>query len=260
MKRHLAFALAVAAMAAGAMMLPPIAQDPAYHLFADHRSVFGIQNGWNVLSNLAIGVAGALGLAAVFTRKAYRFACGGPAACRAYVALFAGAVLTAAGSMYYHLVPDNAHLVWDRLPLALGFMALLTAVLAERVSMPLASLLFVPLLAFGAGSVLYWHATEINGAGDLRWYALVQFGTLPAIALLLFLYPAPTLGTRYIVAALAAYSAAKGLELADSPIFALGQFVSGHTLKHLAAAVGVGCLATMIRTRATSANENALQN
>jgi hypothetical protein len=63
------------------------------------------------------------------------------------------------------------------------------------------------------------------------------------------LYPARYSGTAYLVMGLAAYAAAKGLELADRPIFALGQVVSGHTLKHLAAAGGVACLAAMLRAR-----------
>ena len=67
---------------------------------------------------------------------------GGP-----YLTLFEGVALTALGSGYYHLAPDNARLVWDRLPMTIGFMGLLAAVLAERVSVPVARRLFVPLLA-----------------------------------------------------------------------------------------------------------------
>jgi hypothetical protein len=42
----------------------------------------------------------------------------------------------------------------------------------------------------------------------------------------------------------------KGLEIADRQIFAIGEIVSGHTLKHLAAAGGVACLIGMLRARA----------
>jgi hypothetical protein len=65
----------------------------------------------------------------------------------------------------------------------------------------------------------------------------------------LVLYPARYPGSRYLIAGLAAYVAAKGLEIADAPIFALGEIVSGHTLKHLAAAGGVACLIGMLRAR-----------
>jgi hypothetical protein len=166
------------------------------------------------------------------------------------VVLFAGVALTSVGSSYYHLAPDNARLVWDRLPMTLGFMGLLTSVLAERVSVQVGRWLFAPLVAAGAASVGYWYWSELRGAGDLRPYLLVQFGSLLVVVLLLILYKARYPGSGYLVAGLAAYAGAKWLEVADRPIFAHGQIVSGHTLKHLAAAGGVACLIGMLRTRA----------
>ena len=68
-------------------------------------------------------------------------------------ALFVGVGLTTLGSSYYHLAPDNARLVWDRLPMSVGFMGLLTALLAERISLPVSRWLFGPLLVVGAASV-----------------------------------------------------------------------------------------------------------
>jgi hypothetical protein len=46
----------------GLLLLPPIPQDQAYHLFADQRTLFGIPNFWNVVSNLPFIVVGAVGL------------------------------------------------------------------------------------------------------------------------------------------------------------------------------------------------------
>jgi hypothetical protein len=75
---------------------------------------------------------------------------------------------------------------------------------------------------------------------------VVEFGSLALVGLILVLYPAR--GAGFIVAGLAAYAAAKGLELADREIFvALAQTVSGHTLKHVVAAGGVGCVVAMLR-------------
>ena len=37
---------------AGLPFLPPIPQDQAYHQFADHRTLLGIPNFWNVVSNV----------------------------------------------------------------------------------------------------------------------------------------------------------------------------------------------------------------
>jgi hypothetical protein len=217
---------------------------------ADERTLVGIPNGLNVLSNLPFAIVGLMGLAATFGRRGDGSS---PFVTRGerwpYAALFAGVALTALGSSYYHLAPDNARLVWDRLPMTIGFMGLLTALIAERVSVSLGRWLFAPLLLAGAASVWYWHWSELQNAGDLRPYLLVQFGSLLLIVLLLVLYPARYSGTGYLVLGLAAYAAAKGLELADRSIFALGEVVSGHTLKHLAAAGGVACLGVMLRAR-----------
>jgi hypothetical protein len=46
---------------AALLLLPPILQDKSYHQFADQRTMLGIPNFWNVISNLpflAVGVAG----------------------------------------------------------------------------------------------------------------------------------------------------------------------------------------------------------
>jgi hypothetical protein len=248
--RHFCVVIAVFGAVAAVLAGPPVAQPLAYHNMADQRSWLGIPNAWNVLSNLPFAVIGVLGLAAIFGSNVERRVPFRDSWERwPYAALFAGVALTSVGSSYYHLAPDNARLVWDRLPMTIGFMGLLAAVLAERVSLPVARWLFTPLLALGAASVGYWYWSEVQGAGDLRLYLLVQFGSLLVVVLLLILYPAHYGGGRYLIAGLTAYVAAKGLELADGRVFALGRIVSGHTLKHLVAAGGVACLVGMLRAR-----------
>jgi hypothetical protein len=250
MVRHFSVVIAVFGAVAAVLAGPPVAQPLAYHNMADQRSWLGIPNAWNVLSNLPFAVIGVLGLVAIFGSNVERRVPFRDSWERwPYAALFTGVALTSVGSSYYHLAPDNARLVWDRLPMTIGFMGLVTAVLAERVSLPLARWLFTPLLAVGAASVGYWYWSELQGAGDLRLYLLVQFGSLLMVVLLLTLYPARYGGDRYLVAGLAAYLVAKGLELADGWVFALGRIVSGHTLKHLVAAGGVACLVGMLRAR-----------
>lgn len=250
--RHSILAVTVAAAVLLVMSRPPMPQALDYHRMADERALLGLPNALNVLSNVPFAIVGLLGLAAAFARNGRP----SPFVDRwerwPYAALFAGVTLTALGSSYYHLAPDNARLVWDRLPMAVGFMGLLTALLAERVSLTAGKWLFLPLLAAGAASVGYWYWSEIQNAGDLRPYLLVQFGSLLVVVLLLWLYPARYSGTGYLAAGLAAYAAAKGLEIADRSIFALGHVVSGHTLKHLVAAGGVACLAWMLRARTQS--------
>lgn len=217
---------------------------------ADQRPLFGIPNCFNVVSNLPFVFVGLLGLHTVFRGEA-----GGAKLFRdpwerwPYAVLFAGIALTTLGSAYYHLSPDNATLVWDRLPMTFGFMGLLTALLGERVGLRVGRLLLVPLLLLGVSSVAYWYWSEVHGKGDLRLYFLVQYGSLLIVLLLLLLYPARYPGTGYLVVGLCAYGAAKWLEAADQRIFALREVVSGHTLKHLAAAAAVACLVWALRVR-----------
>jgi hypothetical protein len=228
-------------------LLSPIPQPLTYHLFADQRTLFGVPNALDVLSNLAFAVAGAVGLAIVlrgregFSHSWDRWP---------YGVLFLGVMLTSVGSSYYHLAPDNARLVWDRLPMTVGFVSLLGALMAERVDRGIARRLFIPLLTAGALSVAYWYWSELRGAGDLRPYLVVQFGSLLLVLLVLVRYPARGRDTRYLIAGLVAYGAAKGLEAADGSIFlALGNTVSGHTLKHLVAAGGIACVVAGLKTR-----------
>ena len=251
--RHAALALAVTLACAGLLALPPIAQDPAYHRLADQRVLLGISNALNVLSNLPFGIVGLLGLATVFGRGAGRAGpVVGPGAAWPYGVLFAGVALTMAGSAYYHLAPDDARLVWDRLPMTAAFMGLVTAMLAERVSPRLGRLSLGPLLVLGVSSLAYWYWSELRGAGDLRPYILVQFGSLLVVLLLLVLYPARYPGTGYLVAGLGLYAGAKLFEAADAEVYAFGHVVSGHTLKHLVAAAGVACVVAMLRARAAA--------
>ena len=248
--RQVVVTVLVIVTVAAVMSLPPIPQSASYHCLADARSWLGIPNTLNVLSNLPFGIVGMLGLLATFGADAIRSNRFVSSWERwPYAALFASAALTSVGSTYYHLAPTNGRLVWDRLPMALGFMGLLAAVLSERVCVANARRFFAPLLALGAFSVFYWFWTERRGVGDLRLYGLVQFGSIFVIVLLLRLYSASYTGVGYLVAALVTYAVAIAFDRTDHQVFAVGHAVSGHTLKHLIAAAAVAFLVVMLRER-----------
>jgi hypothetical protein len=238
MRRRSAIGLVggLAALAAAALVLvPAIPQDPAYHRLADSRAWLGIPNALNVLSNTGFLLVGALGLAYVADGASPAFR--EPGERWPYVVFFGGLLLTGFGSAYYHWEPGNARLAWDRLPLAITLMGLLAATIAERIGVKSGLWLLGPLVALAAGSDIYWHWTEQRGAGDLRLYALVQFYPLVAIPLMLWwLVPRYTCGGNLLAAA-ATYAAAKGPELLDGWILSATRVVSGHTLKHLLAAL-----------------------
>ena len=229
----------VAAFVAGTALHKPIPQTASYHAFADRRTVLGVPNFWNVISNLPFLLVGIAGL-----RALRRSGPPGPLY-PAYAVFFLGVTLVAFGSGYYHLAPDNSRLAWDRLPMTLAFMAFVAIVVGEHISGPLGRRCLPFLLLIGLLSVLYWHVSERQGTGDLRPYLLVQFLPLALVPLITLMFPSAVSRVYYIWGLLGAYAAAKVLEIFDERIFLALGVVSGHTLKHLAAAAGVYFLVIM---------------
>ncbi len=244
-RRRLALLAAVAVI--GAVLFAilsggPIRQDPKYHDFADRRTFLGVPHLFNVLSNAPFLLVGVLGIVRVVRRRdAFRE----PAEAYSYFVFFVGIGLTAFGSGYYHLDPTDARLVWDRLPIAMAFMALFAGVIGERAGVRLGLALLGPLMALGLASVFYWTHTD-----DLRPYYFVQGYPMLAIPLLLLLFPPRyTRGTDLLVA-VAWYAAAKVCELYDREIYCLlGEVVSGHTIKHLLSAAGAFWVLRMLWLR-----------
>lgn len=231
-------------------LLPRFAEPKAYHNFADQRSLLGIPNCLNVISNVPFLLVGLWGVIFVMREHAaQRQAFIVPAERWPYLVLFAGVGLTCLGSGYYHLAPDNGRLVWDRLPMTLGFMSLLSATIAERVNLKLGIRLLGPLSALGLASAVQWHISELRSAGDLRFYLMVQFLTLLVIPLMLFLFPPRYTRGADMAGALSLYALAKVLESLDKRIFSLGSVVSGHTLKHLAIALAIYWILHMLENR-----------
>ena len=223
---------------AGVFLLPPIAQDQAYHDFADRRGLLGVPNFLNITSNLAFLAVGIAGI----------ILCTGDeklVARRAWMTCFIGVALVSLGSSYYHLVPDNGTLVWDRLPMSIGFMGLLVAVLADYVNPRLEKTLLAPAIVLGLASVMYWQYT-----GDLRLYVLVQFLPLIMIPAVLLLCGAAQKGRVYLLTALAIYMVSKLAEHYDRVVFEwTGAIISGHSLKHLLAALALFAVYMMLRRR-----------
>lgn len=253
MERRTALGLVggLAGLAAGlALLVPPIPQDAAYHQLADTRPFLGVPNTLNVLSNAAFVLVGVLGLRFVMAAGAAPGqAFQDPRERWPYVVVFGGLLLTGFGSSYYHWEPGNARLVWDRLPLAITVMGLFDATIADRVGVRAALRLLGPLVALAVVSVGYWHLTEQRGVGDLRLYALVQFYPLVAVPLLLWLLPPRYTRGGDLLAAAAIYALAKVSELLDRWIFSIIGLVSGHTLKHLLAALAGYCVLRMLERR-----------
>jgi hypothetical protein len=242
----LALAVIVAALA-----LPPLPQPPEYHRFADQRALLGIPNFFNVFSNVAFLLAGGAGVVLCLRNRSPHALQPllSPSVRFIYVVMFAAVALTCVGSAFYHLAPDNSRLTWDRLPMSAGFMALLSAMISERIHSRAGMALLGPLVLVGVASVLYWHWGEAAGTGDLRPYVAVQAFAILAVLLILFLFPPRyTRGTDMLVA-VAFYALAKVAEFYDREIYSAGQLVGGHALKHLLAALAIFWILRMLWKR-----------
>lgn len=243
---RLVILFSVTALAAlAALLLPAMPQPAAYHDFADRRPMLGVANFLDVASNIAFLLAGIAGLVVAF-RPATAFEI--PAERWPYAVFFAAVLLTAAGSAYYHLAPDNERLFWDRLPMAVAFMALVAAQIVDRVGVRAGLALLLPMVLLGAATVFYWRASERTDAGNVMPYAILQ-GYSAAVLLLLALQPSRYTHGNHLYWIFIAYLGAKLLELLDRQILAFGNLVSGHTLKHVAAAVAAAMVCRMLLLR-----------
>jgi len=235
------------ALGVGGLLVPRIAHPLSYHHFADQRSWFGIPNLGNVASNFLFAVAGVAGLS-YLNKESSRAQFIDAREKWFYCILFVGLLLTALGSSYYHIAPDNGRLVWDRLPMTLVFMPLVAAMIAERIHLSTGLWLLPILVALGIGSVLLWYFSELRGRGDLRLYAAVQVYAVLILLAALLLPPRYTHGSDLLAVA-GLYVLAKICETADRQIFSFGHVLSGHTLKHLAAGCAGLCVLRMLQKR-----------
>lgn len=185
-------------------LAPPLRQNESYHAFVDRRTIFGIPNFWDVISNFPFIIVGIMGLVA-FRDFASRV-------------LFLGVFFTAFGSAYYHLAPDSGRLFWDRLPMTIVFMSLLALAMNQR-------RLLLPFVFVGVLSVIWWRLTD-----NLWLYGFVQF--VPMVVLLVIaIRREPRLWPVFIF-----YGLSKITEHFDKQIYSVFP-LSGHTLKHLLAGV-----------------------
>lgn len=247
-RKALGLWLFAAALAAIAWLLPRIPQPLQYHDFADRRACFGMPNCFDTASNALFVLVGLAGLHFIFSEAGRRAFIDRREAIP-YRLFFLFAILVGLGSGYYHLAPDNGRLMWDRAAISLALMSLLAAILCERVSVASGLRLLPLLLTAGLGSAIYWGWSEAQGSGDLRAYGLMQLYPMLLIPLLLRLYPPRYSGDRDLLAVIGLYLLALLCDLTDHQIAALTGAVSGHTLKHIVAALAMYWVVVRLKRR-----------
>ncbi|KAK4438295.1 hypothetical protein Salat_0163800 [Sesamum alatum] len=225
------------------LVTPSIPQSQEYHDFADQREFFGIPNTLNVISNFPFFIVGLIGLVLCYYKNYFKLSLQGELC--GWTFFFIGVAAVAFGSSYYHLKPNDARLVWDRLPMTVAFTSIIAIFIIERVDERKGTFSIIPLLLAGVVSILYWRFFD-----DLRPYALVQFVPCIAIPVMAILLPPMYTHSTYWLWAAGFYLLAKIEEAADKPIYNLTHhIVSGHTLKHLCAAMVPIFLTLMLAKR-----------
>ncbi len=218
--------------------LEPISQDLAYHDFADNRTIFGINNFLDIVSSLPFLFVGMLGLYTICQNWGINYSW-------SWLFLFLSVFCVAFGSSYYHFNPENKTLTWDRLPMAIGFMALFVITISDYINYKLEKWLLLPMCIVGIISVLYWHITD-----DLRIYVWVQFVSMALILIIIFIYKPTHLQTKFLLSAFLFYMLSKIAEYFDKQIFELlGHSLSGHTIKHLLAAIATFYFYVLLKRR-----------
>jgi Ceramidase len=230
------------------IFMKPIPQDVTYHHFANDNTFFGIANFWNVLSNIGFVILGLLGV--YFIRKNN---INNPI----IWTLFVGVVLTGLGSAYYHYAPNNATLVWDRLPMTIVFTSFFALIYGWCFCTKMGFKIWLASLVAGIYSVFYWQYTEHEFRGDLRLYAIVQFLPILLIAIIVATnFKKHTFLLKPISMIVLWYVIAKLLEHFDVYLFETTNFLSGHPIKHLAAAVATFYMYKMVRAQLTNDKSN----
>lgn len=239
------------------LAVKPIRQDLKYHNFADGRSLrlcgcAKVQNWQNVLSNVPFLVGCAVGLVTLQDNRIpfvseWERDVGWPT-------LFVGIGLVSFGSAYYHWSPSNATLAWDRAPMTIAFMSLISILMEERMGeyfrqehgIAIGSITIFPFIAIGLSSVIYWHCYD-----DLRPYVVIGlFLPMLVAPLIMLTFEGKYTGNGHQLCGAAWYLLAKVCEEFDKQIYAAtSEAVSGHTLKHLFASLITFQLSYMLLTR-----------
>nr|KYP36485.1 hypothetical protein KK1_042403 [Cajanus cajan] len=235
-----ALVLALACILLLILLTPSIPQPQRYHDFADKRQFFGIPNALNVISNFPFMVIGLIGLVLCHRGNYFNLSLQGEK--WGWTCFYVGVISVTFGSSYYHLDPEDAGLVWDRLPMSVAFGSLLAILIIERIDAKKGTISIVPLITAGIMCSVFF--------GDIRLYLLAQGASCIAIPLMAALLPPMYTHSTYWLWASGFYLLALLQEAADKAIYMLTfHIVSGHTLKHLSAAMVPVILTVMLAKR-----------
>ena len=221
---RVAFVSVLAAVAIVVVALTiSIVRGPDFHHYADTRVWLGLPNAGDVLSNVAFLIVAARGSRLVYVPF-------GSAVC-------AGIATIGLGSALYHVAPSDVLLAFDWVPIALTLGVLSAAVIHDRGGPGRVAFVLAPVCAIG--SVAWWLATGGTHGGNMAPYVAVQAAGIALPPLVAVIAPG-TVNARWLFAGLLGFAIARGLASYDRALLdAIG--ISGHSLKHIAAAQAAAC-------------------
>lgn len=235
-----------------AVFAPALAQSTHYHAFADTRTFWGLPYAMDVLSNLPLLIAG-LAMAWQLQRCGLRMALPWPIWWWLLALAVLGFVLTALASSLYHVRPDDAGVLWDRLAMSLIFAAVIGLAFGQIAHAWAAASMALVTLVAAITALLVWRAN-----GNFSPWIVVQAGgmlLLLAAGLAHKRIPS-TLHVPHLplLALIGCYALAKLAEWGDHAIFELSSgLLSGHSLKHILAALAAWPLLQMLYNAKASA-------
>lgn len=207
----------------------PIQQFDHYHEFADQAYWLGISHARDVFSNFAFLLVGLWGL----QQFMYHWSSVKDHRRPALLSFIFSIIATAWCSSYYHLAPDDVRLFWDRLPIATACASLIVLMRPTiKMSLPTAWSELLLALILAVLSVWWWQYSS-----DLRAYLVLQIFAILLPPLWQYLGQAPQHERMSFGLAIGLYVLAKVFELADVAILDAIGVISGHSLKHLLAAL-----------------------
>ena len=180
----------------------------SYHKFIDNRTISGIPNFMNIVSNLAIA------LPAFYLMKKQK----------KISFLSINILLLAITSAIYHMNPNDNTIFLDML----FVMSINTVVFSYFVNKQVGNFIFI----LGILSVFYWKKYD-----DLRFYEFLKIA-IPVYAIFM-LYKNPKVN-HYIFPVIILTILIRVSEYNDKEIYKLtGGIISGHSLKHIFAALDI---------------------
>jgi hypothetical protein len=213
----------------------PLEDAKSFFNFADKRTLISIPNALDVLSNLPFFFVGIYGFKNLYQSKHELFWFG------FFISL--SSLLTAFSSTYFHWAPTPDTLVPDRLTMTFGFSAIISIIIADRISLKLGHVILTLLIPLGLYSVLGYHWGHLS----LRPYILLQYGGIVYCLIASFLLKANRLPNKVFLGTIGLYVLAKIFEIFDHQVFQVLELISGHSIKHIIAALAVFNILTIFK-------------